>query len=114
MMLNDGSNGYVNWVTTSVKNCLERYGFGYVWLNQGVQNENVFLNVFVNRVKDISLQERNMNVDDNSKLKSNKLFKNGFSFEHYLNVLDLKKIRFIYTNFRIGSLDIEVKGEDIQ
>jgi hypothetical protein len=80
-----------------------------VWLNQGVHNENVFLNFFVNRVKDISLQEWNMNVDDNSKLESYKLFKNGFSFEHYLNVLDLKKIRFIYTIFRIGSLDIEVE-----
>jgi hypothetical protein len=39
---------------------------GYVWLNQGEQNENVFLNVLVNRVKDTSLQEWNMHVDDNS------------------------------------------------
>ena len=45
MMLNDDSNGYVNWVT-SVKTCLERYGFGYVWLNQGVQSDYVFCKYF--------------------------------------------------------------------
>jgi hypothetical protein len=37
-----------------------------IWLHV-VQIDNVFLNVFVNRVKNISLQEWDMIVDDNSK-----------------------------------------------
>jgi hypothetical protein len=43
------------------------------------------------------------------KLERYILFKNSFSFEHYLNVLNLIKVRFVYTNFRIGSLDIEIE-----
>ena len=54
-----------------MKTCLERYGFGYVWLNQGVQS---VVNIFVNRVRDISLQEWNMNLNDDSQLYSYKLF----------------------------------------
>ena len=42
MMLNDDINGHKNWVT-SVKVCLQRNGFGYVWQNQTVISEHIFL-----------------------------------------------------------------------
>ena len=41
--------GRDNWVT-SVKNMLFMYGFGLVWYNQGVGNENTFLDEFVQRL----------------------------------------------------------------
>ena len=47
---------HVNWVI-SVKICL------WIWLclAKGVQYDYVFENIFVDRIRDISLQERNMN-----------------------------------------------------
>ena len=37
---------------TSVKELLIRYGFGHVWLQQGVGDEDFFLQIFTQRVKD--------------------------------------------------------------
>jgi hypothetical protein len=36
--------GKVNWVT-NVRLCLYQYGFGFVWVNQGVGGVKEFLNV---------------------------------------------------------------------
>ena len=55
-----------NWVS-HVKEILFRFGFGFVWLNQGVVNIRLFLTVFENRLKDNYLQiiENNINPSEN-------------------------------------------------
>jgi hypothetical protein len=108
MMLNDDYYGHVNWVT-SVKKCLQNYGFSYVWYDQDVQYENYFLRNFETRLKDTSLQEWNESLNTNSKLQLYKTFKREFIFERYIDILNLRKFRYIYVNFRIGSHDLEIE-----
>lgn len=107
MMLNDDNYGHVNWVT-SVKNCIQTFGFGYVWYDQKV-HEKSFLSRLETRLRDTCLQEWNETVYTNSKLKLYKTFKSKFSFETYLDVLNLRKFRHIYVNFRVDSHDLEVE-----
>ena len=64
MMLNDDTNGHTNWVT-SVKVCLQRTGFGYVWPNQTVISEHIFLKHFVNKLKACYLQTWNTSITSN-------------------------------------------------
>ena len=51
-------SGKKTW-TTIVKDFLFRYGFGFVWINQGVGCINGFLKVFKQRLKDCRLQAWN-------------------------------------------------------
>ena len=66
MMFNDDIRGHVNWAS-SVRNSLQKHGFGYIWENQDVVNEKYFLMQYVNRLKDIYLQEWHVSVSFNSK-----------------------------------------------
>ena len=108
MMLKDDADGYANWVT-GVRSCLERNGFGIVWQNQMVASESMFLRQFVNRLEDCFLQDWNSNIITNHKLSFYSHYKTEFNFEKYLEVLDIRKFRFTYTNFRIGSHDLEIE-----
>ena len=56
MLNNTTTNCYFNWAK-EVERLLSENGFRYVWLNQGVENEYVFLKSFTNRIKDKYLQE---------------------------------------------------------
>ena len=50
-------------------------GFGYVWENQHVENENEFLTSFTRRLKDQFLQNWSENIEKSSKLVLYKQFK---------------------------------------
>ena len=47
---------------------LYRYGFGYVWMNQGVGDTTAFINAFYQRVRDCAMQEWNSSRANSSKL----------------------------------------------
>ena len=108
MMLNDDVNGRTNWAT-SIRLILQRNGFGIVWQNQMVASEPLFLKLFVNRLKDCFLQEWNTSINSNPKLDSYHMYKNEFSYEKYLEVLDIRKFRYIYVNFRVGAHELEIE-----
>lgn len=38
-----------------------------------------------------------------------KMFKENFSFEYYLDVLNIRKFGIMYSNFRIGSHDLKIE-----
>ncbi len=59
--------GQSNWVT-SVKNILFHNGFGYVWLQQGVMNENKFISSIIQCLRDQYYQEWIMLITDSPKL----------------------------------------------
>ena len=45
------AKGKINWVT-SVRKFLFKNGFGYIWENQTVMNEQLFVKRLVQRLKD--------------------------------------------------------------
>jgi len=75
----------VTWVS-QVKNMLERYGFGYVWRNQMVENEAYFLRIFKQRIVDVYLQEWSAQVELTSDNRLFKNIKNKFEYESYLDL----------------------------
>ena len=44
-----------NWAT-KVKTLLDTMGFSHVWLNQGVENDKLFLHLFKQRARDTFIQ----------------------------------------------------------
>ena len=76
--------GYKNWVS-SLREHLFSVGFGYVWNEQGVVNENVFLFYYFQRLKDIFKQSWSQSCNDTSKLITYTGFKIDFEWEKYLN-----------------------------
>ena len=68
------SVGQENWASR-VKRMLYMNGFGYVWENQHVENENEFLTSFTRRHKDQFLQNWSENIENSSKLVLYKQFK---------------------------------------
>ena len=108
MMLIDDSQGFTNWVT-NIRLLLERHGFGIVWQNQMVNSESLFIKQFVSRIKDCYLQDWNASITENSKLINYKMYKNNIDFERYLDVLDIRKFRYLYVNFRLGCHELEIE-----
>ena len=102
MLKHYDSIGYINWAT-KVRTCLYRNGFGYVWEQQSVDNQALFISSFMQRLKDQYMQQWNEICNTQSKLESYAMFKPTFSYERYLDVLDVKKFRYSLVAFRSSS-----------
>ena len=100
--------GQENWASR-VKNMLYTNGFGYVWENQYVEHENEFLASFTQGQKDQFLQEWSDNIQNSSKLVLYKQFKLSFCYEHYLDIVTVRKFGNALATFRSGSLGIEIE-----
>ena len=102
MLLYYDSIGYQNWAT-KIRNNLYKNGFGYVWESQSCQNPDLFLIHYIQRLKDQYLQDWSEECNNNAKLTSYKHFKTYFVYEHYLDVLDIKKYRYAFCTLRLSS-----------
>ena len=96
------SIGCVNWVT-KVKHSLCSNGFGYIWEQQNAVNQKLFICQFVQRLKDQYMQQWVDVCNSTSKLDSYCLYKTSFTYEKYLDVLDVKKFRYSFASFRTSS-----------
>ena len=100
-----------NWASL-VRNMLTTRGFGDVWYNQFVNNENSFVSKFTQRVQDIFWQENNNLITN---LSDNRLYKHlasdneeiGISF--YLTEIKDKYLRTAVTKFLLGSHNFMVE-----
>jgi hypothetical protein len=94
-------NNKNNWVS-SVCFALYRYGFGYVWENQGVGDVKVFVRVFRQRLVDCYLQEWNADISSRDRFAFFSSFKQTHSLSQYL--LDVRHVahKKILTRFRLG------------
>ena len=77
-------------------------GFLYVWENQGVTNENEFLDRFEKRIKDQFLQLWKSKVNESSKLSFYADIKTQHCLESYLDILKIPKFRNALSSFRIS------------
>lgn len=113
LMLYD-NHGYENWVTYIRRN-LYSNGFGYIWDNQRVHNEELFLKEYVCRLKDQYLQTWTELCASNNKLNKFYVFiKPSFEIESYVNDLDIWKFKSCLANFRCSSHQLMIeKGRHI-
>ena len=101
-------NGRHTWAT-EIRYLLYRYGFGHVWLNQGVEDIPLFLELFKQRLLDTSLQNWHSDVMDNRKLETYSTYKIDFCLETYLTIDMYHKHRIEYTRFRCSSHNLAIE-----
>ena len=100
--------GKITW-TALIKSLLFEFGFGYAWLANEIGNRNHFLNLFEQRIKDISIQNWRRAINDSSKATHCKYFKSNLDVEKYLFV-DLNFIcRKTLANFWCSSHNLLIE-----
>ena len=86
--------GRITWAS-KVKEILFKYGFGYVWVNENVGDEVMFLKAFKQRLTDCAKQEWRESVSESSK---------AYYYRNYMT--DLTVAKYIFYNipfkFRIA------------
>jgi len=109
MLLNSMSRcgGEKTWAG-HVKSLLDKHGFSNVWLNQGVQNEKLFLKIFKQRVLDCYCQQWMSKLNGSERFVVYRSFKSSLHPELYLNHLTISKFRRYYTWFRLGVNELKV------
>ena len=85
-------NGRHTWAS-NVRILLSRYGFGHVWLNQGVGDPIRFIKEFYQRICDCATQEWNTHTSEYSKLALYNEVKTELGYESYLSNINVKKFR---------------------
>jgi hypothetical protein len=86
----------------SIKQLLQRLGFYHVWVNQGVGNEILFLNLVKQRLKDNYMQNWTESLRNSSRASLYILFSN-FDFKLYLEQINIQKFRIALTRFRVSA-----------
>ena len=100
--------GYKNWVT-SLRINLCSNGFGYIWINQSVDNHKNFVKQYVTRLKDQYIQHWREQCCNSNKLLLYKQFKNDFEKEIYIDYIDLRKFRTSIVSFRASSHNLMIE-----
>lgn len=91
---------------SQVRNTLYKFGFGFVWENQGVENARGFLNDFKQRLIDCHSQNWHEHLHSSSRFSVYRNFKSSISLESYFTAVKNKHIRDVLIRFRIGASDI--------
>ena len=86
-----------------------RYGFGYVWLSQGVGDTISFIRIFKERLKDNLLQEWYSDVNESSKTYYYKSFKCILEMETYLSLDIPTKFIKQFSKFRCSAHNLLVE-----
>ena len=100
--------GKVNWAS-KVRDILFRYGFGYVWVAQAVEDHASFLFSFNQCLKDCELQLWSIQVEEMSKLNTYRMFKTSRDVETYLSLSIPRRLRVALARFRISNHNLEVE-----
>ena len=108
MLINMSGNYYFNWAR-EVERLLCQNGFAYVWYNQGVENEHTFMQLFVQRLKDNHLQNWYSYLETCPKLNVYRHIKSSYDHEYFLDVLNIRKFRYCYAQFRTGAHSLELE-----
>ena len=108
MLKNLDENGRNTWAS-SVRMLLYHYGFGIVWMEQGVGDKALFLKNFLTRLKDCHVQDWHRDINNSSKLSIYCTYKSMLEPEMYLDVVDIWKFRRSLTKFRVSCHNLEIE-----
>ena len=108
MQLNHCLRGRDNWVS-KLKNVLCGNGFGFLWMNQSLENEIFVLTEIKKRLTNIFLQTWNCKLSYNQHHQLYYSFKSFVTPEYYLSskVLHIKQ-RYCLSKFRCGVSEINM------
>jgi hypothetical protein len=101
MLLNLERLGKKSWAYY-VRQLLCVNGFGDVWQQQGVGNENMFIAIFKQRLIDQSGQNWHATVTTNERYELYASFKSSIKLEKYLTSIMPRSYRDAYIRFRFG------------
>ena len=87
----------------TLKKFLFSDGFGFVWITQGVGDEELFIKSVALRLTDIAKQTWNNEMDSSPKLSTYREFTSLLNPEKYLCTLNNYFIRKQLTKFRISN-----------
>ena len=93
---------------TKIRTTLFRFGFGYVWQNKGVQEVNLFIRCFRQRLTDNRWQDWKSRTDASDRFNFYRQFKTNHVQATYLSVDVNKYIRNSLIKFRFGVSPIVV------
>jgi len=99
--------GKRNWVS-NVRCKLYQYGFGYVWLNQGVSDVDCFLQVFRERLIDCKWQEWNFHIQNSERFSFYRTFCTVHDVKTYILLRLDRHLKVTMTMFRMGISAIAV------
>lgn len=97
-----------NWASL-VKNLLMSLGFYDVWLNQGVGNVNVFMNVLKQRLNDNFIQNWHSRLDESSRAVFYKSIA-SFRLQPYLEHINVSKFCIALSRLRVSSHRLEIEA----
>ena len=105
MLLLLHNSGKFSWVS-QVYQVLYKFGFGFVWENQGVQNPETFIKAFKQRLIDCHSQNWHEHISNSTRFTIYRMFKISISLEPYFTSVTNKYIRDVLIRFRIGASNI--------
>lgn len=107
MLLNLDSVGKHNWVS-ELKFLLNRTGFGFVWLAQGVGNVNQFCKEFKQRLIDMNMQDWESKINSSERYSLYRYLKSDLGPEMYLDCFKQKCFRDALIRFRMGISNLKI------
>ena len=102
------NQGKKTWAS-SVKELLFKYGFGDVWLEQGVGDKIAILRAFTTRLRDCHFQDWHRETHDSSKLSVYCTFKSCLELEKYLECVNIWKYRQALSRFRVSCHNLAIE-----
>ena len=94
---------------TSVRNILYKYGFGFVWINQGVGDMNSFVEVFKQRLIDCATQEWHDNMMTNERLRDYCTYKSLLEPEKYVTDITIHKYKKALAKLRTSNHSLHIE-----
>ena len=100
--------GKKNWASR-IKQLLFQYGYGYAWLNQQIEDKNIFIKLFKTTLIDCDTQLWKANLNEMSKLSVFRIFKTDLCVEMYLLLNIPRRLRVALAKFRISNHELEIE-----
>ncbi|XP_052772033.1 uncharacterized protein LOC128211362 isoform X1 [Mya arenaria] len=88
---------------------LQSLGFHYVWLNQGVGDENMFISLLKTRLNDMFIQNWMSELNNSSRARSYTMFSN-FMLQPYLTNVNMYKFRKDMCRLRVSSHRLSIES----
>lgn len=108
MLYNLDQNGRRTWAS-SIRELLGKFGFGHVWVQQGVGNVDIFLNVFKLRVTNYYISVWKNDLRNSSQLAVYSSFKNELVCQQYLNVITIRKYATALARIRCSNHPLAIE-----
>ena len=91
--------GRITWAS-HIRCLLEKYGFSFVWISQGVVDVDIFMEIFKTKLQEHFKNTWFTDIGNTSKLAIYSTFKRKFEPERYLNFKIIKSHRQALSRLR--------------